>query len=91
MNFHYFLPSNSSTETFPKNNAFPYSIPVTNIDKLDSEWEVGIMSFACSNCINTFNYDIITLEESYDLTKILKKTSKPCQSVSFSTKNENSA
>lgn len=61
MSFHFILPSNTSPETFPNNNASFYSTPLDKPLMLDGDWEVGVLTVDHSNCINTFNNDIITV------------------------------
>lgn len=74
MSFHYVLPSNTSLETFPENNASLYSTPLEQPLILTGDWEVGALSINHSNCINTFNNDIITIK---DKKKALNQTRQP--------------
>ena len=59
MSFVHYLPSNTSSETFPKNNAGIYSTPVDNPHIFNGEWEVALIKMFHSNCIYTFNHEKI--------------------------------
>lgn len=78
MSFHFILPSNTSPDVFPKNNASSYSTPIHNLISLTGKWEVALTSATFSNCINTFHNDVITIEEDIDKeTKISHVTLEP--------------
>lgn len=64
MEFYHVLPSNTSPETFPNNNASSFSTPIYNPYNLEGDWEVGVVGITHSNCINTFNNDYITVKDS---------------------------
>ena len=86
MSFYHVLPSNTSPDTFPKNNASLYSTPIENPYILNGQWEVALMSITHSNCIDTFNNDVMhitqnnadeeTLNRLYFPTKIPLPSSK---------------
>ena len=61
MSFYHILPSNTSPDTFPQNHASSYSTPVNNPNTLEGDWEVALLSVSHSNCINTFNRDLLTI------------------------------
>ena len=67
MDFHHILPSNTSPNYFPNNNASEYFTPVENPYVLTGDWEVGLIDMTYSSCINTFNNDKITIEEKIPL------------------------
>ena len=71
MSFHFVLPSNTSPETYPNNTASSYSTPLDKPLMLPGDWEVGALSVTHSNCINTFNNDVITI---WDKNKKLSQT-----------------
>ena len=60
MNLHHVLPSNTSPKVFPNNNAAVFSTPIINSYTLEGNWEVALTNFTHSNCINTFNNEVIT-------------------------------
>ena len=70
MSFHYILPSNACPKVFPKNSGSKYSTAIPDTISLAGRWEVALMGITCSNCVNTFHNDIITIEEKEDKRKI---------------------
>ena len=73
MSFYHVLASNTSPATFPNNHASEFSTPVTNPYMLEGFWEVGLLNITHSNCIKTFNNEVIYWQQNTsDLTKILK-------------------
>ena len=82
MSFYHVLPSNSSPDTFPSNNASYYSTPLIKPHDFSGNWEVAITNLTHSNCIYTFNNETAKWSlKQKDLTKIdqptLFKLSKP--------------
>ena len=71
MDFYHVLPSNTSSNYFPNNNASQYSTPLNNPYVLSGNWEVGLMNLTYSTCVNTFNNDRIVVEEEKRTTKII--------------------
>ena len=63
MSFYHVLPSNSSTEAFPGNTASQYRTLMAKPYRLDGDWEVAVLGLTHSNCINTFNNDVVELQE----------------------------
>ena len=80
MSFYHILPSNTSPQYFPNNNASRFSTPVEASYHQPGKWEVALMNMKHSLCINTFDNDIITVknmtstDESCDE---LRKAKKP--------------
>ena len=69
MDFYHVLPSNTSPDYFPNNNASEYSMPLDNPYVLSRNWEVGLMDITYSTCVNTFNNDKLTVTEMVSLTE----------------------
>ena len=61
MNFYHILPSNTSSETFPKNHASSFSTPIENPYILNGKWEVALINLQHSNCVYTFDNDKVTV------------------------------
>lgn len=77
MDFHHILPSNTSPDYFPKNNASQYSTPVDNPYVLTGDWDVGLIDATYSSCINTFNNDKITIRERRTLSEFVSNEKCP--------------
>ena len=77
MSFYHILPSNTSPSYFPANNASQYSTPVENVYDLSGSWELTLMNMTYTNCINTFNNDVMTIDEQCTLKSVLTKTTNP--------------
>lgn len=71
MSFHYVLPSNTCPELYPSNSASKYSTAIGDRISLTGHWEVALTGVTCSNCINTFHNDVLTIEEK-EITKDIK-------------------
>jgi hypothetical protein len=63
MSFHLILPSNACPKLFPANSGSKYSTAIHDTISLPGRWEVALMGITCSNCVNTFHNDSITIEE----------------------------
>ena len=74
MDFYHVLPSNTSPEYFPKNNAAEYSTPLNNPYTLTGNWEVALIDLTYSTCINTFNNDAITVGKPCTLVQCVKES-----------------
>ena len=61
MDFHHFLPSNTSPKYFPSNTASAFSTPIDNPYDLTGNWEVGLLDVSYASKIKTFNNDKITI------------------------------
>lgn len=83
MSFYHVLPSNSSKEAFPDNNASEYRTTVPTPYRLDGDWEVAVMSMTHSNCIYTFANDAIEIEEESDTTSSLPTTSPSVNKIDW--------
>jgi len=77
MSFFHILPSNTSPNYFPKNNASNYSTPIENSYILNGDWEVALMNMTYSTCVNTYNNDEITVKEKMNFTELYKLSEKP--------------
>ena len=55
--------SNASKSRFPDNTAAQFTIPIDDAQQLTGEWEVAIAQLSYSNCLYTFNNEVITLKE----------------------------
>ena len=77
MDFYHVLPSNTSPDYFPNNNASCYSTPLDVPYVLDGEWQVGLMNFTYSTCVNTFNNDKIIVKEKCSLAECASKATSP--------------
>ena len=77
MDFHHFLPSNTSPDYFPNNNASQYSTPVDNPYDLTGNWEVGLMDVTFSSCIKTFNNDKMMIKETVTLEEFVRQKGCP--------------
>ena len=64
MDFYHILPSNTSPNYYPNNNASQYSTPLNKPYDLPGNWEVALMNLTYSTCVNTFNNDQIIVEEN---------------------------
>ena len=70
MSFYHVLPSNTSPQTFPNNNASSYSTPISNPHMFEGKWEVAVNNIIYNNCIKTFDEENISWRmKSQDLTK----------------------
>ena len=76
MDFYHVLPSNTSPDYFPNNNASEYSTPLDNPYVLSANWEVGLMDLSYSSCINTFNNDKMVVTETCSLAECIKSTKR---------------
>ena len=76
MDFHHVLPSNTSPNYFPNNNAAEYSTPLDNPYVLSGNWEVGLMDLTYSTCVNTFNNDNIVIDKE-TLIELAAKSKNP--------------
>ena len=72
MSFYHILLSDAAKTRFPDNHAAKFSIPIDDAQQLSGEWEVAIAQLVYSNCLYTFNGEVITIAEkrkSADQTK----------------------
>ena len=76
MSFYHVLPSNSSMGAFPENTASSYRTTVATPYRLEGDWEVAVMALTHSNCINTFNNDLVEIQE---LIPVLTKVKSPTE------------
>ena len=76
MDFHHVLPSNTSPNYFPNNNASEYSTPLDNPYDLPGNWEVALTDLTYSTCINTFNNDTMVVEETCSLKACLQRSNR---------------
>ena len=77
MSFYHVLPSNTSPSYFPKNNASEFSTPSVKPYTLKGKWEVALMNMTYSNCIYTFDNDVIVVEENCSVETRLSEARKP--------------
>ena len=77
MDFYHVLPSNTSPNYFPNNNASCYSTPLDVPYQLDGEWQVGLMNFTYATCVNTFNNDQIVVKEKVSVSECATKATSP--------------
>lgn len=68
MSFYHILLSSAAKGRFPDNQAAKFSIPIDDIQQLSGEWEVAIAQLAYSNCLYTFNREVMTIREKKSLT-----------------------
>ena len=61
--FSLILPSNSSVNRFPANNASSFSIAYDDAERLQGNWEVAISHVVYSNCLYLFNNEIIKIDQ----------------------------
>lgn len=73
MDFYHVLPSNTSPNYFPNNNASEYSTPIDNPYDLSGKWEVGLIDLTYSTCVNTFNNDNIIVDEEKSIAEAIRK------------------
>jgi len=64
MSFYHILPSNTSLQYFPNNNASQFSTPVEASYHLSGKWEIVLTNMSYTPCVNTFNNDTITMENN---------------------------
>ena len=76
MDFYHVLPSNTSPNYFPNNNASEYSTPLDNPYDLAGNWEVALTDLTYSTCINTFNNDKMVVEETCSLKACLQRSNR---------------
>lgn len=57
------LPSDAAKERFPNNHAAQYSIPIDDEQQLTGQWEVAMVQLSHSNCLYTFNGEVIDIGE----------------------------
>ena len=81
MSFYHILPSNTSPDYFPNNNAANYSTPIENSYILNGDWEVALMNMTYSTCVNTFNNDQLTIKEKVNFAELYKRSEKPIKVV----------
>ena len=62
MSFYHILLSNAAVNRFPSNRAATFSTPIDNVQHLNGEWEVGISQLVHSNCIYTFDHEVMTIK-----------------------------
>ena len=63
MSFYHILLSSAAKNRFPHNQAAKFSIPVDDVQQLNGQWEVAIAQLAYSNCLYTFDHEMMTIEE----------------------------
>lgn len=68
MHFYHILLSSAAKDRFPDNHAAKFSIPIDNVQQLTGEWEVAIAQLTYSNCLYTFNREVMTIREKSSLT-----------------------
>ena len=61
MSFYHILLSNVATNRFASNRAAIFSTPIDNIQQLNGEWEVGVTQLVYSNCVYTFDHEVMTI------------------------------
>lgn len=61
MDFYHVLPSNTSPDYFPNNNASQYSTPLNNPYVLNGKWEVAVIDASFPTCVHTFNNDKMSI------------------------------
>ena len=64
MSFYHILPSNTSLQYFPNNNASQFSTPVEASYHLSGKWEIALTNMTYTPCVITFNNEIITVENN---------------------------
>ena len=64
MSFYHFLHSNAAQKRFSSNQAANFSIPIDDIQQLNGDWEVGVTQLVHSNCLYTFNHEILQIDET---------------------------
>ena len=63
MSFYHILLSNAAKSRFPDNCAGKFTIPIDDAQQLTGEWEVAVAQIAHSNCLYTFNNEVVTVKE----------------------------
>ena len=76
MDFYHVLPSNTSPNYFPNNNASQYSTPLDNPYNLPGNWEVALTDVNYSTCVNTFNNDTMVVEETCSLKACIQRSNR---------------
>lgn len=85
--FRVYLPSNASTDVFPKNKPSDYQVQLNPPLKLDGEWEVGVENVYYNSTIQNVNEtediklsaytdNVVSLNDSYDFPYVLTKDGK---------------
>ena len=76
MDFYHVLPSNASPDYFPNNKAAHFSTQLDNPYNLLGNWEVGLMDFTYSPCVDTFNNDEMSVTETNEIAPMIRKTKR---------------
>ena len=79
MDFYHILPSNSSSSTYPNNDASSFTIPIEPPYILDENWEVALLNLTHSNCIDTFINETVSIYEKFEDYSVLRKQSSPTE------------
>ena len=77
MDFYHVLPSNTSPDYFPHNNASQYSTPLSNPYVMNGNWEVGLMGLTYSTRVNTFMNDEMIIKEHNEVAKVVHDSKQP--------------
>ena len=62
--FCHIIPSTAAKDSFPDNNASLFSIPINDAETLTGDWQVALAQLSYSNCLYTFNNEIIHVNET---------------------------
>ena len=57
------LPSDAAKDRFPNNRAAQFSTPIDDEQQLDGNWEVAVANLTYSNCLYTFDNEVIKIGE----------------------------
>ena len=72
------LPSNSSVNRFPNNNASSFSIAFDDAEELRGNWEVAVSHVVYSNCLYTFSEESVIIQEGE---KTVDRLGKSCRVI----------
>jgi len=61
MSFYHILLSNAATKRFTSNRAALFSTPIDHAQQLNGNWEVGVTQLVYSNCVYTFDHEVMTI------------------------------
>ena len=74
MDFYHVLPSNTSPDYFPHNNASQYSTPLSNPYVMNGNWEVGLMRLTYSTRVMN---DELIIKEHNEVEKVVHDSKQP--------------
>ncbi|MEL7307291.1 MAG: hypothetical protein AAGK05_05060 [Pseudomonadota bacterium] len=77
MSFYHVLSSSVNVDAFPQNHASKFSTPIHNPYDLEGNWEVALINFTHSNCLNTFANEMLTVEEKNLSNDQLQRINRP--------------